>query len=484
MTGKCDMKRIFWNLDERRAAGNVPEDIYGGFVEHLGRNVYGGVWEPGSPAADGEGFRKDVVRLVRELGMPVTRYPGGCFTDLYRWEDGVGPERRAKLDPAWHQLEPNTFGLHEFMRWAEKAGTRPLITINTANRSVLDTQALYEYCNFPRGTFQSDRRRANGAEKPFGIKDWCLGNELYGSWEIGQMDAAEYGRTVREHAKLLKQLDPDCRLIACGQPDDGNWNRTVLDLAGDYIDLLSLHFLFRRGTSDEGDYLRRVDAFEAQIVETGKILREFEQKRKRRVGISVDEWIIWNLERGMVPEEEWTCGMHLLEQDYTILEALIAGSLLSCFQRHPQSVKLACIAQSVNVIAPIRTEKDGTSWKQSIFYPFALTSKYGRGLSLEPEECGNESGDLYGSAVLDGAGGGLTLFLTNRGAEAIRFSAQMENAGTPAECVTMHHADHSVANGKDAEIIAPRDLETEFDGKTVHAVLPPFSWNMIRLKMK
>ena len=478
------MQTITWLLNAERLFGEVSRDIYGGFVEHLGRNVYGGVYDPASPTADGDGFRRDVLELIRQLDMPITRYPGGCYVDTYCWEDSVGPDRKAKLDAAWHQLEPNTFGLDEFMRWAAKAATRPLITINIGHRSVRDTQNLYEYCNFPGGTYWSDQRRANGHEEPYRIKDWCLGNELYGGWEVGQMSAAEYGRLAREHAKLLKKLDPDCRLIASGKPDDQEWNRTVLDFCGEYIDKLSIHDGFYHAPElDERGYLNSVDRFEKKLIDTIKICRAFEAVHGRRINISVDEWIVWDFERRMRPEEEWTTGMHLLEQDYTILEALIAGSIFSCFHRHADAVDLACIAQSVNVIAPIRTEKDGTSWKQSIYFPFELTSRYGRGSSLEPEESGNEDHALYGSAVLNRKEGELTLFLTNRAAEPIDFRMAFGGSRRLLECVTMNHANHAAVNSAAKEILRPKPLAAELDAAgSVQTRLPGVSWNMIRIK--
>ena len=478
------MQTIIWLLNSERQIGEISRDIYGGFVEHLGRNVYGGVYDPASPTADEDGFRRDVLDLIRRLDMPITRYPGGCYVDTCCWEDGVGPVRKAKLDPAWHQLEPNTFGLDEFMRWADKANTRPLVTINIGSRSVIDTQNLYEYCNFPRGTYWSDMRRANGHEEPYRIREWCLGNELYGSWEVGQMSAADYGRLAREHAKLLKKLDPECRLIVCGTPDDQEWNRTVLDFCGEYIDRLSLHDVFCHAPElDERGYLNSVDRFEKKLTESIKICRTFEAVHGRRIAVSVDEWIIWDFKRRMRPEEEWTSGMHLLEQDYTILEALIAGSLFSCFHRHADTVDLACLAQSVNVIAPIRTEPDGTSWRQSIYFPFELTSRYGRGLSLEPEETGNEDGALYGSAVLNREAGELTLFLINRRSEPLDFRMEFGNSRRLLESLTMNHADHTAVNSPGGEILRPEPLAASLDDAgNVRTQLPGISWNMLRIK--
>ena len=478
------MFEVTWSLKRTDAFGEINKELYGGFVEHLGRNVYGGVYDPASPAADEDGFRKDVMDLIRDLDMPVTRYPGGCYVDLERWEDSVGPNRRSRIDPAWHQLEPNTFGLDEFMKWARKVNTEPLMTINVGNRSLLDTLSLYEYCNFPGGTYWSDQRRANGIEKPYNIKNWCIGNELYGSWEMGQMSAAEYGRLAREHGKLLKKLDPGCRIIVSGSPYDMKWNRTVLELCGMYADVISLHDAFSQvGDMTELQYLKTVDRFEKYLLDTIKECKAYEALSGRRVKVSVDEWIIWDFERRMDPAEEWTSGMHLLEQDYTILEALIAGSLFSCFHRHCDWVETACIAQSVNVIAPIRTEADGTSWRQSIYFPFQLTSKYGRGISLIPEESGNDEKNLYGSAVLDESAKLLTLFVTNRSGEPCSFSAEFADAVALADSVTMYNSDHALTNSAASEVLQPQSLECTFSGKRVNATLAGCSWNMIQLSL-
>ena len=474
------MTRIQWQIDFDRIIGEVRGEIYGGFVEHLGRNVYGGVYDPASPAADEDGFRKDVLELIRRLDMPVTRYPGGCYADLERWEDSVGADRRARIDPAWRQLEPNTFGLDEFMKWAQKAGTVPLITVNTGNRTLSDTLNLYEYCNIPGGTYWSDRRRANGAETPYNVKNWCLGNELYGSWEIGEMSAEEYGRNAREHAKLLKKLDPDCRLVVSGSPGDMSWNRTLLTIAGKYIDALSLHDVFHMsGDTTEFQYLRSVERFEKCLTDAIKECKACEMLFGRRVAISVDEWIIWDFERRMRPEEEWTTGMHLLEQDYTILEALIAGSFFSCLHRHAADVDLACIAQSVNAIAPIRTEPDGTSWKQSIYYPFELTSRFGRGLSLMIAEENNDRQALYGSAVWNRSRNELALFITNRAGEPCEFSCRLPPVKSVKMSVTMYCPDHSAVNAPGEERIAPRPLPAVLDDASLKAELAPVSWSMI-----
>ena len=481
------MSNIKWSVDLDNVIGEVKGELYGGFVEHLGRNVYGGIYDPGSPVADEDGFRKDVIELVRELNMPVTRYPGGCYVDLERWEDSVGKERRSRIDPAWHQIEPNTFGLDEFMKWAKKADTTPLITINTGNRSLLDTLSLYEYCNIPGGTYWSEQRRANGVEKPYNIKNWCIGNELYGNWEIGQMSVEEYARNAREHGKLLKKVDPDCRLIASGSPYDMAWNRKLLELAGKYIDVISLHDAFYMlGDTTEFQYLKSIERFEKYLTDTIKECKAYEALNGKRIAVSVDEWIIWDFERRMRPEEEWTTGMHLLEQDYTILEALIAGSFFSCLHRHAADVDIACIAQSVNVIAPIRTEPDGTCWKQSIYYPFELTSRYGRGISLKVNDENNDKGYIYGSAVWNKEHNEITLFVTNRAEEACEFSCALPaNTENLNQCITMFCNDHKAVNGPgNSKNIAPKELQGNLNNSTFSSTLPPVSWSMIRIQLR
>ncbi len=479
------MKQVGISLSPERMIGPVAREVYGGFVEHLGRNVYGGVYAPEDPQADADGFREDVIGLVRELGTPVTRYPGGCYTDGWRWEDGVGPTRPVRLDPAWGQREPNRFGLHEFMRWARKVGTEPVLTLNLSTRGIAEAMDLLEYCNFPGGTELSDRRASNGDPEPFNIRYWCLGNELYGRWEIGHKSAEQYAWLARETAKAMRLLDPAAKFIFCGSPNDMDWNRTVLESCYEYVDFLSLHEVFNIKGGSPGDYLRSVDRFAARIAKAVEVCESVRLLKgsAKRVKISVDEWIVWDFDRRADPAEKWTVGPHLLEQDYTILDTIVTGELLSMFHNLADTVALACIAQSVNVIAPIRTAPGGVSWKQGIFYPFQLASRHGRGTALRVDA----ADELYASAVWNGEENELALFLVNRNlTDELAVTAELEQMAAleVVEALSMHCADLAAVNTPEQEVLKPQALPgVVLSGTTLTASLPPLSWNLVRVRL-
>ena len=472
--------------------GTVCENIYGGFVEHLGRNVYGGVYDPADPTADENGFRQDVIDCIQDLNMPVTRYPGGCYTDVWRWEDGVGPaeNRKTRLDPAWFQKESNQFGLDEFVRWCRKTGTEPVITINLSTRGILEAQDLWEYCNFPGGTTLSDMRIANGSPEPHNIKYWCLGNEQYGGWEFGQKSAEQYGWIARETAKLIKAHDPDAKLIVCGNYHqyDPAWNRTVLEKCAKFVDYISLHPLFN---ARQPGYLHVQDGLEYEIRTAAALCEEMRIKYnlKHEIKVSVDEWIIWDLGRRLVPEEKWTVGPHIMEQDYTILETVITGGLFSLYHNHCNAVTLACIAQSVNVIAPIRTEKNGVLWKQSIYDPFRYNSRYGRGEALVCRTTTAAAADLITSCVWNEEKRELAFFLTNRGNEAVRVECSFDCIGGRAEiaeAVTMFSDDPALTNSAAAEPLRAKPIKsvTLTPDNRIRAELHGLSWSAVILRLK
>ena len=503
-------------LNRNFTIGEIDERIYGGFIEHLGRAVYGGIYQPDHPSADADGFRTDVLGLIRELGMPVTRYPGGNFVSGYNWEDGTGPRDRrpVRLDLAWKALEPNTFGTDEFKKWCRRAGTAPMMAVNLGTRGPAEAQQLVEYCNFPGGTELSERRRANGGREPYRVKLWCLGNEMDGPWQTGHRTADEYGRTALEAAKMMKWTDPSIEVIVCGSsnnamPTFGYWEETVLEHTYDLADYLSIHRYFGNRCGQTPGYLAQPEEMAGFIRRAVACCDAAGAKKKssKKIMLSFDEWNVWFHSNGREKESpEWTVGRPLLEDVYTMEDALLVGMLLSTLQNHADRVKIACLAQSVNVIAPIMTEKDGGAWRQTIFHPFALASKYGRGIALQsvvegpcydaefrtdadaPPVLHREIPYLHASFVHNMERSEVVIFAANRNlAEPMELEVRLGDfdAVSVIEQQTLHHSDLKAVNSAEREEVAPVAQQgAALENGTLKAVLLPASWNMLRISLR
>jgi alpha-N-arabinofuranosidase len=487
-------------IDPAFRIGTVDRRLFGSFVEHMGRCVYGGIFEPGHPESDVDGYRLDVVKLVRELGVSVVRYPGGNFVSGYRWEDGVGPvaRRPRRLDLAWRSVESNRFGLGEFTDWCRLAGVEPMLAVNLGTRGVQEAVDLLEYANHPGGTHLSDLR---GGE-PYGVKLWCLGNEMDGPWQIGHRTADEYGRLAAQTAQAMKLLDPTVQLVACGSSNDrmptfAAWEATVLEHAFEHVDYLSLHAYFEQRDGDLASFLGSgygMDRFIDGIVATCDHVAARKRSR-RKLKLSFDEWNIWYESRfAGTPNLDWAEAPRLIEDEYSTVDAVVVGSLLMSLLRHADRVAVACLAQLVNVIAPVRAEPGVPAWRQTIFHPFALTARYARGdvLRVEPV-VDTYATDRYGDvpladvvATLDPETGGLTVLAVNRDrTEPMRLRLDLRAAPgyTVAEHTLLGGTDLETANTMEApERVTPRPGSgaAVVDGY-LDAVLPPVSWNLVRL---
>ena len=493
-----------FTLDSAFGIGPVHPRLYGSFVEHLGRCVYTGVHEPGHPAADAAGLRQDVLALVRELGVTTVRYPGGNFVSGYRWEDGVGPreQRPARLDLAWRSTETNEFGLGEFMDFCTKAGVEPMMAVNLGTRGLEDALRLLEYSNHPGGTELSDLRAAHGDPEPYGIRMWCLGNEMDGPWQIGHKTAEEYGRLAAETGRAMKMLQPGLELVACGSSGSGMptfaaWEATVLEAAYDVVDHVSLHAYYEETDGDRDSFLasavdteRFIEAVVATCDHVGARL-----KSKKRINLSFDEWNVWYMARpNPHPVEDWQVAPRLLEDVYTVTDAVVFGSLIIALLRHADRVTAASLAQLVNVIAPIMTEPGGPAWRQTTFHPFAQASRYGRGRVLRvevdsPTYATGRFGDvplLHATAVTDDETGAVTVFAVNRGRTAalpLEIDLRGVDAGTVVEHLVLADADPDARNTRDdPDRVTPHPAGgTTLTGGELRAVLEPLSWNVIRL---
>ncbi|GAA4488145.1 alpha-N-arabinofuranosidase [Microbacterium panaciterrae] len=501
-------------IDRDFTIADVPRRLFGQFVEHMGRCVYSGIYEPGHPAADARGFRTDVLELVRELGPTVVRYPGGNFVSGYRWEDGIGPvaDRPVRMDGAWHTIETNAFGLHEFMDWSREAGVEVMEAINLGTRGVEEARALVEYANHPGGTYWSDLRRRNGAEDPFDIKLWCLGNELDGPWQIGHKTAHEYGRLAQETAKAMKLVDPSIELVAVGSsnrqmPTFGTWEHTVLTHAYDQVDYISMHAYYRESKGDAASFLAEgveMDTFIDGVISTIDAVKAA-GKHTTQVDISFDEWNVWDFDRfndveeGEVAAAGWREHPRLIEDTYNVTDAVVVGTFLHSLLRHGDRVKIANQAQLVNVIAPIRSEEGGPAWRQTIFWPFARMARMAKGRILRLAISSTKGTTAqYGDvdevdavATWDEASGRLALFLANRSLDAeatvdLDLHGLRATAVRSAEVLTVPEGgDRLTANLQETpDAVGMRLLEgVAVDQGAVRLTLPTLSWSAVELEV-
>jgi alpha-L-arabinofuranosidase len=416
------------HLDTQFNAGMVDRRIFSGFLEHLGRAIYEGVYDPGNSLSDERGFRRDVLDALGSLRMPLVRYPGGNFVSCYDWRDGVGPrdKRPSRPDLAWKSTESNAFGTDEFMQWCALLNSAPMMAVNLGTGTAQSAAALLEYCNLPRGTQWADLRAANGRAEPYGVKTWCLGNEMDGPWQAGHCPAEEYASRADQAGKLMKSLDPSIELVVCGSSGRGmptymEWDRRVLEYCWEGVDYISAHRYSSNNRGDSGWYLAEGLEIERVISDYRALLNYIRALKKtdKRVYLSFDEWNAWY--REMNGDGGWKQAPHLLEEKYNLEDALVCAQYLNSFIRNADLVKIACLAQIVNVIAPVLTRNDGVLL-QSIYYPFMFYAQHASGLSLTPSISSptykaGERGDvpvLDASATFDPRTGAAAIFLVNR----------------------------------------------------------------------
>ena len=466
-----EVKKADLIFDKDFIIARVDERLFGSFIEHLGRAVYGGIYDPGNPLSDQNGYRRDVIELVKKLNVSVIRYPGGNFVSGFNWEDLIGPrDRRPKrLDLAWFTSEPNEFGLHEFCDWSKQVGSQVMYAVNLGTRGPDAARDIVEYANHRGGSYWSDLRRQNGADTPFGIKLWCLGNEMDGPWQIGQKTAYEYGRSANETAKVMKWVDPSIELVACGSsaydmPSFGSWELEMLEQCYENVDYVSLRRYYQNPTNDLPNFLAKSMDMDAFIKTVASLCDAVGGKKhsKKKLNLSFDEWNVWyhsnEQDQQILAQNRWGQSPHLLEDVYNFEDALLVGGMLITLLRNSDRVKIACLAQLVNAIAPIMTSERGC-WAQTIYWPFMHASLFGRGTALRPminaprynSTDFDDVPSIDAAAVL-GDDGSLNIFAMNCSADSeIHLSCDLRAFGNMRfkEHILLHHDNVKAVNSED-----------------------------------
>ncbi len=497
------------HIDPHFTVADVDNRLFSSFIEHLGRAVYDGIYCPEHPSANAAGFRQDLLELIRPLNIPLIRYPGGNFVSGYRWEDGVGPkeQRPVRLDRAWCTLETNQVGVQEFAGWCREIGADIMMAVNLGTRGVDDASNLLEYCNHPSGTLYSNLRISHGAVQPYNIKTWCLGNEMDGPWQVGHKTAEEYGRLAVETARAMRKIDDSIQLVASGSsypemPTFPQWEATVLDHVYEDVDYLSIHQYLGDTTQDLKDFLAKsltTESFIQNVLATCDYVRARKRSHKQMM-LSFDEWNLWyhsvGSDEAYRKATPWQYAPSLVEDIYTMADAAVFGTMLITILRHADRIKIACLAQLVNVIAPIMTQpKGGQAWIQSIYWPFLHASLYGRGTVLHtaadsPRYDSKTFTDvpyLESVSIYNQEKGEVTIFAVNRSTDSeLVLSTTLEGFSQVnlIEHITLNHPDLQIVNGPGADNIRPRKVSgAVVEGKTATAALPPVSWNVLRLSV-
>src|SRR6476469_1378615 len=485
-------------LDNERTIGTISPRLFGGFAEHMGRCVYGGIFDPASPQADERGFRRDVQAALREMRLSILRYPGGNMLSGYDWQDGVGPRdaRPRRRELAWQSIETNQFGTNEFIDFCRATAIKPMLGVNLGTGTIADAAALVEYCNAPAGTRYADMRVAHGYADPHAVKYWCVGNEMDGPWQIGHLEAEEYARKAREAAKMMHWQDPSLKLVACGSsntdmPTYPEWDRVVLETCWEHVDYLALHYYATNYENDTASYLALSAQFESHLDTLSGLLRCVKAKLRsnHNVLLSWDEWNVWYKDRS--GRGGWQAAPHLSEEVYNLEDALVVAQWMSVFLRRRDVLDIACIAQIVNTISPLLTTNDQLL-RQTTFYPFVLFSNHAAGQSLQPLTSAPESDTkLFGpmplldvSASYDQANDRGAVFIVNRSqSEAVTADIDWQGAapGQVAAAYQLAGSDPKAVNTfAQPNTIAPKQLDgLKIDGGRITLRLPPLSFTVV-----
>lgn len=376
-------------VDKNRRIAPISPLLFGGFVEHMGRCVYEGIYDPESPLADEQGLRTDVIEALRDQAYTVIRYPGGNFLSGYNWLDGVGPkeQRPRRRELAWQSIETNHFGTNEFMLFCKAIRAAPMLGVNMGTGTIQSASDLVEYCNVHSGTYWSDLRAGHGFGEPHNVRYWCVGNEMDGPWQIGHLDAVAYGNKALEAAKMMKWQDPTIKTILCGSSGDRmptypDWDRIALEIAWEHMDYHSMHYYAGNRENDTASFLASAVAFEQFVDTLEGTLRYVKAKRRSKhdVYLSWDEWQVWY--KGDPLQGNWEQAPHLAEEVYNLEDALVVAQWLNVFLRKSHVLKIACVAQIVNVISWLHTRRDGLL-KHPSYYAFKLVSNLARGEALD-----------------------------------------------------------------------------------------------------
>ena len=499
---------IALNADATPVA-DVPPRLFGSFVEHLGRCVYGGIYEPSHPTADENGFRQDVLDLVKELGVTCVRYPGGNFVSNYNWEDGIGPRenRPVRRDLAWHCTETNEMGIDDFYRWSQKAGTEIMLAVNMGTRGLKAALEELEYVNGAPGTELADRRVRNGITEPMDIKMWCIGNEMDGPWQVGHMSPDEYAAAVDRVAHAMKLAESGLELVACGSssahmPTFGSWERSVLTKAYDNLDFVSCHaYYYERGAKSLQDYLASSQDMQTFISTVAACADEAKNAHTgdHDIALSFDEWGVWSMSdvqvQKSVEDAPWQTAPAISEQIYTMEDALLFASMLMNFIKRADRVKIACQSLLTNISSCIMTEKDGGVWVQPVYYPFALMAQYAHGVTLDTRY----TGDTYACStfetvpcvdhvlVYDGQKHEVTAFFVNRMEESAEATVSLQGMEPEAvlKSIALFHEDKKATNQKEHGCVTPVELENvSCSGNEISVELVPLSFQMVQIRLK
>lgn len=499
-----DLTKVFCH--KNYIIGEIDERLYGSFAEHMGRVIYSGIYEPGHKDADDDGFRRDVLEKVRDMNVTTVRYPGGNFVSGYQWEDGVGPmeDRPKRLELAWRSIETNEFGTNEFMKWAKKANVDPIFTVNLGTRGLAEAVQYLEYCNFPGGTKYSDMRKGHGVEEPYGIKLWCLGNEMDGKWQIGHKTAEEYGRLAAETGKAMKTVDPEIQLIVCGSSLSTmdtypEWDMKVLEETYEVADYLALHQYYGGQEKGTQEFLAQSLDMEEYIKTIRSAVQVVKAKKRstRDMKLSVDEWGVWAVPSETVnkevEEEPWQVAPAISEQIYSMEDALLFASMQMVMLRNADIIKIACQSLITNISSCIMTEKGGETWLQTIFYPFRYIAKYAKGVVMNTPNKGPtyDGKQIKNVPYVDSLviwnekEGELVIFAVNRSSEEAPFEVEFQGFvwNHVEEAIVLFSSDIKMTNKDNHMAVVPQKFETvEVENQCCKTRLKPLSFTMIRLR--